>query len=151
MLEIEKKTCIRFEDRIKNLHQEPVLVILDVKQAIYPVYKKILVVLLNKTLNKDFIEFRLGKGCYSSVGRDGKRQFIVLNPRCAEKHTLIHEVISVKSKIKLFEGYIQNSRLFIFHQKSENPIKQQFQNWGSIRYESYCIRQDNSFTSKLTI
>ena len=49
---------------------------------------------------KDYIEFRHGSSCYSSAGRDGERQDIVLDPRCAEEHTLIHEVILsvVKSK-----------------------------------------------------
>ena len=71
----------------------------------YSVNKVILVVLWNKTMNKDYIEFRLGKGaCYSSVGRDGQRQYIVLDPRCAEKHTLIHEVTSLNSKTIIFEN-----------------------------------------------
>ena len=43
-------------------------------------------------MNKDFIEFRSGFGCYSSAGRDGGRQYIHLKPVCAEEHTLIHEV-----------------------------------------------------------
>ena len=52
---------------------------------------------------KDYIEFRHGSSCYSSAGRDGERQDIVLDPRCAEEHTLIHEVISVCSKIEIFK------------------------------------------------
>ena len=115
MLEIEKHTCIRFEKRSTNLHEEPVLLIPcesytigHVKWPMYYMYsvnKVILVVLWNKTMNKDYIEFRLGKGaCYSSVGRDGKRQYIVLDPRCAEKHTLIHEVTSLNSKTIIFEN-----------------------------------------------
>jgi len=43
---------------------------------------------------KDYIEFRHGHSCHSLAGRDGKRQEIVLSPRCAEEHTLVHEVIS---------------------------------------------------------
>ena len=46
-------------------------------------------------MNKDYIEFRHGYGCYSLAGRNGQRQEIVLDPRCGEKHTLIHEVNSV--------------------------------------------------------
>ena len=52
-------------------------------------------VLRNETMNKDYIEFRHGYGCYSLAGRNGERQEIVLDPRCGEKHTLIHEVNSV--------------------------------------------------------
>ena len=47
------------------------------------------------TLLKDYIEFIHGYGCHSLVGRDGKRQYIVLSPYCAEEHTLIHEVASI--------------------------------------------------------
>ena len=39
-----------------------------------------------------------------TCGRDGKRQYIVLDPRCAEKHTLIHEVTSLNSKTIIFEN-----------------------------------------------
>ena len=46
-------------------------------------------------MNKDYIEFRHGYGCYSLAGRNGQKQEIVLDPRCGEKHTLIHEVNSV--------------------------------------------------------
>ena len=96
MLEIEKNTCIRFEDRSKNGHQELVTNFMC---------KIILVALWNCTLNKDYIEFRLGHGCYSSAGRSGQRQEIVLNPLCGEKHTLIHEVASVYTKIMHFEKF----------------------------------------------
>ena len=43
-------------------------------------------------MNKDFIEFHHGPGCYSLAGRNGGRQRIVLASSCAEEHTLIHEV-----------------------------------------------------------
>ena len=52
-------------------------------------------------MNKDYIEFRHGYGCYSLAGRNGQRQEIVLDPRCGEKHTLIHEVNSVDNYILL--------------------------------------------------
>ena len=52
-------------------------------------------VLRNETMNKDYIEFRHGYGCYSLAGRNGQKQEIVLDPRCGEKQTLIHEVNSV--------------------------------------------------------
>ena len=61
--------------------------------------KLILLISSNGTLSKDYIEFRHGNSCHSLAGRDGKRQDIVLSPLCAEEHTLIHEVISVCSKI----------------------------------------------------
>ena len=46
----------------------------------------------NITREKDYIEFRDGISCYSFAGRVGKRQEIVFFERCAEEHTLIHEV-----------------------------------------------------------
>ena len=61
-------------------------------------YKAISAYLSNETLNKDYIEFRHGNGCYSLAGRNGQRQEIVLDPRCGEKHTLIHEVTSRHSR-----------------------------------------------------
>ena len=125
MLEIEKHTCIRFEERSTNLHEEPVLLIpcdsYTIGHVIWPIYymysvnKDILVVLWNKTVDKDYIEFRLGKACYSSVGRDGQRQYIVLDPRCAEKHTLIHEVISVNSKTIIFENVFRFYTPLVFY------------------------------------
>ena len=125
MLEIEKHTCIRFEERSTNLHEEPVLLIpcdsFTIGHIIWPIYymysvnKVILVVLWNKTVDKDYIEFRLGKACYSSVGRDGQRQYIVLDPRCAEKHTLIHEVISVNSKTISFENVFRFYTPLVFY------------------------------------
>ena len=51
-------------------------------------------------MNKDFIEFRSGFGCYSSAGRDGGRQYIILKPACAEEHTLIHEVCFIFQRTK---------------------------------------------------
>ena len=65
----------------------------------YHMDKLILLISSNGTLSKDYIEFRHGNSCHSLAGRDGKRQDIVLSPLCAEEHTLIHEVISVCSKI----------------------------------------------------
>jgi len=44
------------------------------------------------TGKKDYIEFRDGISCHSFAGRAGQRQEIVLFERCAEEHTLIHEV-----------------------------------------------------------
>ena len=41
---------------------------------------------------KDYIKFRDGISCYSFAGRVGKRQEIVFFERCADEHTLIHEV-----------------------------------------------------------
>ena len=114
MLEIEKHTCIRFEDRSRNLHQEPVSLVPYKTWAIYHVNQIIQTVLWNEILNKDYIEFRLGKACYSSVGRDGKRQYIVLDPRCAEKHTLIHEVISVSSKTIFSKNVFRFYTLLVF-------------------------------------
>ena len=53
----------------------------------------------NKTSGKDYIEFQNGNGCYSLAGRNGKKQAIVLFDRCAEEHTLIHEVYyNIESK-----------------------------------------------------
>ena len=55
-------------------------------------------------MNQDYIEFRHGNGCYSLAGRNGQGQEIVLDPRCGEKHTLIHEVISVYTYIILLSN-----------------------------------------------
>ena len=49
----------------------------------------------HRTSNKDYIEFRHGPGCSSSVGRNGGPQSINLGPQCAEERTLIHEVYFV--------------------------------------------------------
>ena len=50
---------------------------------------------------KNYIEFRHGSACYSYVGRKrlrkGQGQEIGLAPRCAEKHTLIHEVSPIST------------------------------------------------------
>ena len=46
----------------------------------------------NGTFLKDYIEFFHGNTCRSFAGRSGQKQEIFLSPRCAEEHTLIHEV-----------------------------------------------------------
>ena len=46
-----------------------------------------------KTHDKDYIEFKNGfMECHSKVGRQGRKQEIVLAPQCAEEHTIVHEV-----------------------------------------------------------
>ena len=49
----------------------------------------------HRTSNKDYIEFRHGGGCSSIAGRKGGVQSIKLAPRCAQEHTIIHEVYFV--------------------------------------------------------
>ena len=89
MEKIEEVTCIKFEEKSKNHHQELVsqfLLLISLQTV-------------NKTSGKDFIEFENGNGCYSLAGRDGKKQAIVLFDRCAEEHTLVHEVYyNIESK-----------------------------------------------------
>ena len=46
----------------------------------------------NRTPNKDYIYFRDGMSCRSLAGRDGGRQDLLLSKACGEEHTLIHEV-----------------------------------------------------------
>ena len=41
---------------------------------------------------KDFLNIRNARGCYSVTGRDGGAQLFGLDKRCAQEHTLIHEV-----------------------------------------------------------
>ena len=55
------------------------------------------------------------------AGRDGKRQEIVLSPRCAEEHTLVHEVISpvVKSSHKKLFQILHALGLLHEHQRPD--------------------------------
>ena len=91
MKKIEEVTCIKFEDRsVKyavNHHQE------QVTQVGFSFFA------LEKTSNKDFIEFRGGGDCHSYAGRQGGSQEIVLASYCAEEHTLVHEVYIVNEAI----------------------------------------------------
>ena len=92
MKKIEEVTCIKFEERSKNNHQEPISEIVLLENFIC---EDILVLLNKETSYKDYIEFQNGNSCYSFAGRDGQKQAIVLFELCAEEHTLIHEVYFV--------------------------------------------------------
>ena len=67
---------------------------------------------------KDYIEFRHGNSCHSLAGRDGGRQYIVLDPRCDEEHTLVHEVISICKTISLLKLISDSSRSWSFTRTS---------------------------------
>ena len=88
MKKIEDVTCIKFEDKSKNNHTERVSWILPNTVQM----RTLIFSSENITREKDYIEFRDGISCYSFAGRVGKRQEIVFFERCAEEHTLIHEV-----------------------------------------------------------
>ena len=52
-----------------------------------------MILLCDRTLNKDFLDFRNADyGCLSFAGRLGGAQIMGLSPHCAEETTLIHEV-----------------------------------------------------------
>ena len=85
MKKIESVTCIKFEERSKNQHQE-LFFYIEPKLSLSFYFE------FEKNSVKDYIEFWHGRGCYSSAGRVGQRQYITLSPKCAEEHTLIHEV-----------------------------------------------------------
>ena len=72
-----------------------------------------LFIVSNEIFLKDYIEFFHGNTCRSFAGRSGQRQEIVLDPRCAEEHTLIHEVTFLEETLsdygvimKLYRGRI---------------------------------------------
>ena len=95
MKTIESVTCIKFEERSKNQHQE---LFYRPNRRPYGDHSATKWLSLSfyfefeKNSVKDYIEFWHGRGCYSSAGRIGQRQYITLSPKCAEEHTLIHEV-----------------------------------------------------------
>ena len=106
MKKIEEVTCIKFENRTKNHHKERVLELYKISlELIFMMRLKeeslssqAVVLPRAKTSKKDFIRFRPGFGCYSNVGRNGGQQDISLFPKCAQEHTLIHEVsFSIKT------------------------------------------------------
>ena len=66
---------------------------------------KELLIVSNETFLKDYIEFFHGSTCRSFAGRSGQRQEIVLDPRCAEKHTLIHEVTFLEETLSNYGCY----------------------------------------------
>jgi len=45
-----------------------------------------------RSIEKDYIDFFVGDGCYSQVGRKGGRQEISLASGCWYSHTVSHEV-----------------------------------------------------------
>ncbi|KAJ7379140.1 hypothetical protein OS493_017638 [Desmophyllum pertusum] len=47
---------------------------------------------VKRTTQKDYIEFFVGKGCYSSVGRTGGRQRISLGSGCGFHGIAVHEI-----------------------------------------------------------
>ena len=78
-------------------------------------------------MNKDFIEFRNGFGCYSLAGRDGGRQDIVLSSYCAEEHTLIHEVYKVIIRILKLKSVQILHALGLLHEH-QRPDRDQYIN-----------------------
>ena len=101
MRKIEEQTCIKFEERSKNHHQELALYTSQTEgdfirnlplNSLSQNWKFHLSII--EPRQKDFIEFfpTLRRDCYSYVGRVGGQQKIVLFEGCADEHTLIHEV-----------------------------------------------------------
>ena len=90
MEKIENVTCIKFEDKIRNQHQEPFL--LD--EAVLKCQLDRDMVKISK---KDYIEFEHGRSCHSFIGRQGLEQEIVLSRFCEEQN-VIHEVYFVSNE-----------------------------------------------------
>ena len=88
-------------------------------------YLTVLVLSWNRTLKKDFIEFRNGIGCYSFAGRDGGRQDIILSSYCAEEHTLVHEVYFVIIRIFRSKNFQILHALGLLHEH-QRPDRDQY-------------------------
>ena len=89
MEKIENATCIKFEDRNQNQHKETVRTEIH---RIFTITQFEFKPVFIETWYKDYLEFFHGNDCHSNIGRKGRKQQIILSPKCAEEHTLIHEV-----------------------------------------------------------
>ena len=84
----------QFVDQMRNSKEFRSVQVSSSSGQIVFLTKRVFLFDLKVNRGKDYIEFQNGNGCYSFVGRDGEqaKQAIVLFERCAEEHTLIHEV-----------------------------------------------------------
>ena len=127
MKEIESVTCIKFEERSHNQHKELSSYIRlhrcwwrskshqhDCAHTSYKTVIKWLRIdyylIWQENSIKDYIEFRHSSDCHSPAGRNGRRQYVGLSPKCAEKHTLIHEVSFQALKKPYFLYYEYNTK-----------------------------------------